>query len=105
MRVHLDAGRHPYQDLGPRPTGCGLFAQASETDDLVEGVDDDPTHAQLEGPGQFGLGLVVAVQHQAFRRDPRRQGHVQLPPVATSRQRPSSWTRAAMARHKNALVA
>jgi hypothetical protein len=29
---------------------------------LVEGVDDDPADAHLEGPAELGVGLVVAVE-------------------------------------------
>ena len=52
--------------------------QAVEAVELVERVDHDAAHPDLDGPGQLGLGLVVAVQHQALAGHAGGQRDVQL---------------------------
>ena len=60
-----------------------VIGQPAEPGDLVERVDHDPAHPDLERAGQLGLGLVVPVQHE-----PRR-GHAgrRVPPRARLRWR------------------
>ncbi len=72
--VGLDARRHPHH----HPGGAAVVGvERLQPADLVEGVDDDPD-AEVVGPGQLGLRLVVAVEDEPVGGDARGQGHVQL---------------------------
>ena len=75
MRVRLDAGGRPQQHLGHPPVGR---VQAVEPVELVAAVDHDAADALVAGPGQLGVGLVVAVQDEALGRHARGQRDVQL---------------------------
>ena len=73
--VGLDAGRDPQQHAGH---GMARSHQRLDAVDLVEGVDDDPTDAVVEGAAQLVGALVVAVQHEALGGDARGSGDVVL---------------------------
>jgi hypothetical protein len=63
MRGRLDPGRHTQHHL------LALGRDALQPLDLVERVDDDRAHPAVHGVTELGLGLVVAVQVDAFGRE------------------------------------
>ena len=78
VRMRLDSGRHPDEDLGPDRCGGRRVQQASEAGDLVEGVDDDAADALVQRHSQFVRRLVVAVQHEAAGGHAGRERDVEL---------------------------
>ena len=79
VRVRLDAGCHPGEDLGPGRRRRGQrVQQASEAGDLVEGVDDDPGDTMLQRRRELVGRLVVAVEHETVRGDAGRERDVEL---------------------------
>ena len=78
MRVRLDAGRDPHQDLGPLASGRDGLQQGAEAGDLVERVDDDAADALLQRRRQLVGRLVVAVEDEPLRRDAGRERHMEL---------------------------
>jgi hypothetical protein len=84
--VRLDPGRHPHHDRGRRTQ---LRGDRGEPLDLLEGVDDDPTHALADGALEVGCGLVVAVVADPGRveagaqrdRQLARRAHVEAEPL------------------------
>ena len=75
MGVGLDPGRRPNQHPWDATIGG---VEPVEPIELVEAVDHRAAHADLAGPPQLGLALVVAVQDQPVGRDAGRQRDVQL---------------------------
>ena len=73
--VCLHAGGDTDQHFGDT---ASLRGDPLQPVDLVEGVDDDPSDADFDGPGQFGRGLVVAVHADPLGREPRGQGDSEL---------------------------
>src|SRR5581483_6992181 len=67
--VGLDPGRDPKEHEG-------VGADALQSIDLVERVDDDATDADLESADELSLRLVVAVQHQSLGGYAGGQRHV-----------------------------
>ena len=67
VRVGLDAGGDPHHHAH-RPAELG--GDVGEPPDLVEGVHDDPAHAELDGALELAEGLVVAVEADALHREP-----------------------------------
>jgi hypothetical protein len=69
-----------------------------EAIELVGAVDDDPADTDVDGAGELGLGLVVAVQHETVGRDAggqatcssrRSRRRVPSPPRGPARHRPA----------------
>ena len=75
MGVGLHARRDPQQHHRSAATFGGQGVEAVQ---LVEAVHHDAPHPGVDGVGQLGGGLVVAVQHESLGREPGGQGHVQL---------------------------
>ena len=73
--VGLDARRHPDHDPGD---GQPALDQRLEPVELGERVGHDPPDAGGQGGGQLLVGLVVAVEHDAGRREAGREGDVEL---------------------------
>ena len=75
MGVRLDADGDPDQHLGP---DAALLGQVGQPGDLLEGVDDDAADTGVQGLGQLGDGLVVAVHDDPLGREAGGQGDGQL---------------------------
>ncbi len=78
VRVRLDTGGDPDEDLRAVRAGWAGLEKAPEPGDLVEGVDDDPADAMLQRRGQLVGRLVVAVQDEPIRRDTGGERDVEL---------------------------
>ena len=73
--VRLDAGGDAHEHARGPPELGGHRRQPL---DLVEGVDDDPADAELDGPLELAERLVVAVEADPLHREARARGHRQL---------------------------
>ena len=102
--VGLDAGGDPDQDPGG---GQPLVAhQRFDPVELGVGVGHDPAHPGGQAAGQLVDRTCCCRGRRSAPPGSGRPGPTcSSPPVATSRWRPSSSTRRAMALHRNALPA
>src|SRR6202012_4645414 len=78
--VRFDAGRHPDQHPGPaaRWRHPVRVDHQDQPGDLLERVEHDVAHADLDGAGQLCHRLVVAVHGDQVRADPGGQRDLQL---------------------------
>lgn len=76
VRVGLDADGDP--DLHPLPLPQRL-GDVRDPDDLLERVEHDPPHADLDGRTDLVLALVVAVERDALGGHPGGEGGGELP--------------------------
>ena len=74
--VGFNPRRHPYEHAGR--LRARSLDEALGAVELVEAVDHDAVHADLDRGGQLVVGLVVAVHDEPVGRDAGRDRHVQL---------------------------
>ena len=100
--VGLDPGGGPQQHLGTRPSAACSRSRRSSSSALSTTMRPTPTSRACASSASL---LLLPCSTRRSAGTPAASATCISPPVATSRCIPSSWTRRAIARHRNALLA